>query len=357
MRYHGCAMVTQRRSSTRRYDPPAYRWTDFDDESLLTVRLCDLGLRIAGSLVEPEVQALYANLERRGIDFRPHVWLSEEWFSPDGVPGIAIPFFVAHPRLRQLERRMMGDVDGGNAFWRLRLLRHEAGHALDTAYGLRRRADWRRVFGPASTRYPGTYTTRPSSRRHVLHVGHWYAQSHPTEDFAETFAVWMQPKARWRREYADWPALAKLEFVDALMDEIASGPRRVRDRSVIEPLSQSEVTLGTHYRRKQARYGRIERRYDAWLLRAFTTRSARPRAISAARFIHEIEHQMRRLLARRDRLHSYLVDYAIATIARRAQELDLVLRGSRRDNKRRVVRLHERVVLDVLRRNRERYTL
>ena len=128
------------------------------------LRLRDLHLRFPGSLVEAEVQSLYRELERRGIGFKPHVWLSEEWFSPDGVPGIAIPFFVAHPRLRQLERRMMGDVDGGNAHWRLRLLRHEAGHALDTAYGLRRRADWRAVFGPASTRYPGTYVTEPSSR-------------------------------------------------------------------------------------------------------------------------------------------------------------------------------------------------
>ncbi|MGH7948454.1 MAG: putative zinc-binding metallopeptidase, partial [Candidatus Binataceae bacterium] len=133
------------------------------------MRFCDLRLRLSGSLVEAEVQALYGELERRGVAFKPHVWLSEEWFSPDGVPGIAIPFFVAHPRLRRLERRMMGDVDGGNAHWRLRLLRHEAGHALDSAYRLRRRADWRAVFGPASTPYPGTYVTEPSSRRHVLH--------------------------------------------------------------------------------------------------------------------------------------------------------------------------------------------
>ena len=174
------------------------------------------------------------------------------------LPGIAIPFFVAHPRLRQLERRMMGDVDGGNSLWRRRLLRHEAGHALDTAYGLRKRADWRRIFGPASSRYPGTYTPQPSSRRHVLHLGHWYAQSHPTEDFAETFAVWLQPKARWRRDYAEWPgAIEKLEFVNTVMDEIAGSAPKVRDRGSIEPLSESDKTLGEHYRRKQRRYGRF----------------------------------------------------------------------------------------------------
>jgi len=307
--------------------------------------------------VEREVDALHAELARRDIAFEPHVWLSEEWFSPDGIPGIAVPFFVAHPRLLQLERRLMGDVDGGNRLWRLRLLRHEAGHALDTAYGLRKRADWRAVFGRASMRYPDTYLSRPSSRRHVLHVGHWYAQSHPVEDFAETFAVWLQPKARWRREYAGWPALAKLEFVDELMAEIARKAPRLRGRGVVEPLSHNAQTLGRHYRRKRARYARIERRYDAWLMRTFAARPARPHGIPAARFIREIEPQMRRLLARRDRLHSYLMDFAIATIARRAQQLDLVLRGPRRASKRHVVMLHERVVIDVLRRNREKYAL
>jgi hypothetical protein len=358
MRYHRSPMVTPRRSPKRRVHFRPYRWADYDDDALLKLRLRDLRLRVDGSLVQPEVFALYDELGRRGIEFQPHVWLSEEWFSPDGVPGIAVPFFVAHPRLRQLERRIMGDVDGGSSLWRLRLLRHEAGHALDTAYGLRKRADWRRIFGPASTRYPGTYMPRPSSSHHVLHLGHWYAQSHPTEDFAETFAVWLQPKARWRRDYAEWPgAIEKLEFVNTLMDEIAGTPPLVCDRGSIEPLSENDKTLGQHYRRKRARYDRIERRYDAWLLRDFATRPARPRAVQANRFIREIEPQLRRLLVRRARLHPYLVDHAIATIMRRVEQLDLVLRDSPRDSKRRVVRLHERVVLDVLRRNREKYTL
>jgi hypothetical protein len=131
----------------------------------------------------------------------------------------------------------------------------------------------------------------------------------------------------------------------------------VRNRAVVEPLSQNDVTLGEHYRRMRARYNRVERRYDAWLTRAFAARPARPRAVPAARFIREIEPQLRRLLVRRDRLNAYLVDFAILTLTRRAQELDLVLRSSRTDSKRDVVRLHERVMLDVLRRNREKYTL
>ncbi len=350
-------MATKRNHGGRRAQARGYRWEDYDDQELLAMRFCDLRLRLRASEAWPAIEALYALLERRGLRFRPHVWLGEEWFSPDGVPGIAVPFYLAHPRLQQLERRSMGEVEGGSRKWLTRILRHEAGHAIDTAYGLRRRADWRRVFGRSSQPYPGDYTPQPSSRNHVLHLGHWYAQSHPTEDFAETFAVWLQPKARWRREYAEWPALHKLEYVDGLMAEIAGRLPVVRDRSVVEPLAASERTLAQHYRRKAASYLRYDRRYDRWLRRAFADREARSRPVSAARFIREIEPQLRRLLVRRSRLHPYLVDHAIETTVRRVRELDLVLRAPRRESKRRVVRLHERVVLDVLKRNRENYAL
>jgi hypothetical protein len=350
-------MATKRARGRQAAPGRRYRWEDLDEEDLLQLRFRQLRLQLKDSPAWPEVQRLYAELERRGIRFRPHVWLAEEWFSPDGVPGIAIPFYVAHPRLRELERRYMGEVEGGSRKWLIRILRHEAAHALDTAYGLRRRAEWRRFFGFASKPYPGDYTPRPSSRRHVLHLGHWYAQSHPTEDFAETFAVWLQPKARWRREYAGWPVLKKLEYVDRLMAEIAGRMPVNRDRSVVDPLSASERTLAQHYRRKAASYLRYDRRYDDWLRRSFASREKRPRAVPAAKFIREIEPQLRRLLVRRARLHPYLVDHAMAMVVRRVRQLDLVLRGPRRDSKRDVVRLHERVVLDVLRRNRENYTL
>jgi hypothetical protein len=170
------------------------------DEQLLGMRFCDLDLRIGRTPLARRVRRLYRELDKRGIGFRPHVWLSEEWFSPDGVPGIAAPFYLAHPRLERLERRMMRQVEGGSAESAMRILRHEAGHAIDTAYRLRRRKRWREVFGRASQPYPDSYTARPGSRRYVQHLGDWYAQAHPCEDFAETFAVWLKPNSSWRRE-------------------------------------------------------------------------------------------------------------------------------------------------------------
>jgi len=350
-------MPSTRHPLRRRREPSEYRWADYDDDALLNLRFSSLRLRLRDSMVWPEVEQLHNELERRGLRFRPHVWLSTEWFSPDGIPGFAIPFYLAHPRLRQLERSVMGEVEGGNRKWRMRILRHETGHAIDNAYALRRRADWRQVFGRAAAPYPDDYSPRPNSRRYVLHLGHWYAQSHPTEDFAETFAVWMQPKARWQRDYADWPAHRKLEFVDEVMEEIAPRVPKHRNRSVIEPLAKVDQTLGEHYQLKKERYGGMESRYDRWMARVFVPRARRPRAIAASRFVREIEPQLRRLLERRARLHPYFVDHAIRTVTQRSRQLDLVLRGPRREAKRPVVRLHERIVLDVLRRNRENYAL
>lgn len=330
--------------------------TRSSDEVLLGLRFRDVELPRTAGNVAIHMQRLYRELGRRGLRFRPHFWFAEEWFSPDGVPGIAVPFYLAQPRLMRLERHFMHQVEGGNSTWLMRILRHEAGHALDTAYELRRRRDWRAVFGSASERYPGDYCPRPGSRRYVLHLGHWYAQSHPTEDFAETFAVWLQPRARWRRDYAGWPALRKLEFVDTLMREIA-GRRPLRStRREVEPVERSFRTLGDHYRRKARRYEMEDDRYDASLRRVFRDADSRRRA-SAAAFLREIRPQIVRLLVRRARLHPYVVEHAFGLLVQRCSSLKLRLRHDRRRSKREFLRLMQRVVLETLTRNRENYAL
>jgi len=177
------------------------RLTRLTDAQLLELRLCDLPVRLERSLVHRRVKRLYGELQHRGLPFRPHVWLSSEWFAPDGVPGIAIPFYLAHPRLEKLEKKQMLEVEGGSELACMRILRHEAGHAIDSAYRLHFRKDWRKVFGSYAQPYPESYRPRPHSRNYVLHLDSWYAQSHPAEDFAETFAVWLTPNSRWRQRY------------------------------------------------------------------------------------------------------------------------------------------------------------
>jgi hypothetical protein len=251
---------------------------------------------------------------------------------------------------------MTGEAEGGNRRWRLRLLRHEFGHAVDTAFALRRRRDWQSVFGSPGARYSRDYTARPRSRNHVLHLEHWYAQSHPTEDFAETFAVWLQPKARWRVAYAGWPALAKLEFVDALMGEIAGRSPKRRDRSVVSPVADNSRTLGEHYRRRAGLASGHDPRYDRRLLRVFKVRES-SRDIAVERWLREIKPGLMRTLLRRTGAHPYLAHQVLRAVRQRARVLDLTLRGGSRETERDVTRLHERAIAGLLRRNEENFRL
>jgi hypothetical protein len=301
------------------------------DEQLLGMRFCDLDLRIERTPLARRVRRLYRELDKRGIRFRPHVWLSEEWFSPDGVPGIAAPFYLAHPRLERLERRMMRQVEGGSAESAMRILRHEAGHAIDTAYRLRRRKRWREVFGAASQPYPDSYTARPGSRRYVQHLGDWYAQAHPCEDFAETFAVWLKPNSSWRREYARWPAFKKIEFVDALLAQVRARPAPVRNRQVIEPLRENTRTLADHYRRKLARYARYRRTVtDHMLERVFSTERPSPRAQRAGTFLRAHTPALVAFALRVRVAERYSIEQILRLLIGRSESLGLWLRGNRR---------------------------
>lgn len=352
------ASRTKRTAARRRARPREPSWTRLSDEELLQKRFCDLRLTLRHSVIDNHIHAIRRDLQRHGIRFKPHVWLSEEWFSPDGVPGIAIAFYMAHPRLMRLERRMMDEVEGGNANWLTRIMRHEFAHALDNAYRLRRRKEWRETFGNPSQPYPEVYSPRPASRDFVLHLGHWYAQSHPTEDWAETFAVWMQPKARWRREYQGWPALQKLEYVDRLMGELAGQPPPVMNRELIEPVGENQTTLAEHYRRKRARYDfDTPDAYDLRLKRVFGKHRKGRRRMRASTFVRQSRPELERWLMRRSRLYPYLVHHVLRAVVQRCRELDLVLDTSKHEAKRALLGVLERILIDILRRDRERYTL
>ena len=118
-------------------------WVALKDEELLNVRICDLGVRIEGSELEKRVREFHDELAGCGVTFRPDCYLGDEWFSPEGVPAIAIPFYLAHPRLKSLEMHQMLEVEGGTAEGCQMLLRHECGHAIDHAYRFSSRKDWR----------------------------------------------------------------------------------------------------------------------------------------------------------------------------------------------------------------------
>src|SRR5215212_8785767 len=248
-----------------------YLWEKLSDEQLLRRRLGSLRVRVEGTWLEDCLNSLHEELDERDIRLRPHAWVSSEWFSPDNTPGIAIPFYLAHPRLMRLEKKIMLDVEGGTWSECMAILRHEAGHTVQHAYQLHRRRRWQKLFGPSSKRYPRYYRPNPASRRYVQHLRLWYAQSHPDEDFAETFAVWLRPRSDWRKRYVGWPALKKLEYVDELMAEIAAEKPVLTRRLQVDPLRQLSGTLADYYRKKQALYvADSARTYDRDLHRIFS---------------------------------------------------------------------------------------
>ncbi len=307
--------------------PSRPAWADLPDEALLKVRFSDLNLTIEGSWLEARINDLYAELAARGLTFRPHFWLSAEWFTPDGVPGIAIPFYLAHPRLMKLEKAQMLEVEGGTPEWCMQILRHEAGHAFDNAYDLRKRRRRRKLFGLPSQPYPDFYLPKPYSKSFVLHLDSWYSQSHPDEDFAETFAVWLTPDADWRTRYGDWPALRKLEYMDELMREIAGRPPVVAVRRRVEPLERIRTTLGRHYAKKRAHYGlEYPNFYDRDLRRLFSDAEEHRRNPKASRFMQSIRRDVRRLVAEWTGSYQYTIDRVIEDMIARSAELGLRLK-------------------------------
>lgn len=269
-----------------------HAWERYPDEKLLGLRFCDLGLKIEDSPLQAEFERLYQELQTKGLIFKPRFWLSSEWFTPDGVVGIAVPFYHAHSRLGSLDKAQMRGILYENKILTRKILRHEAGHAVQNAYRLRGRPDVTEVFGPSAKPYPKYYSPKPYSGKFVRHLGHGYAQSHPDEDFAETFAVWLTPRSNWRKKYAGLPALRKLEFMDQLMKEFAGKRPETRNTKAVEPLSTLRTTLKTHYRRQRRHFFLEVPRLDTPLSRVFGKHSPTPRTMTAEAFLRKIKTEL-----------------------------------------------------------------
>jgi hypothetical protein len=306
----------------------ALRWEHWPRERLLDVRIRDLGLTLEGTWVANCVDQLYRELDKRKIALRPHCWLSDEWFSPRNVPGIAIPFYLVHPRLIRLERSMVLEAEGSSRVECMRILRHEAGHAIQHGYRLHRRPTYQRLFGKSSTRYPSSYRPNPASRRYVQHLRAYYAQAHPDEDFAETFAVWMQPRSRWRKRYQGWGALRKLEYVEELMEELEGQRPPVRTRARVAPISQLASTLRAYYEEKRAFYAvDFPSTYDRELCRVFSTSPRYANHELASRFITRHAKAIRTLVARWTGESEFTIDQLLRDMIGRSRVLKLRVPG------------------------------
>jgi len=214
---------------------------------ILGRRIDQLGLKLEGSPVEHFVLQLQDELRRKGLlKFQAVCYLTDEWGCPDQEPIIGIPFYLADPKLAILEKEM-NDLEDAREI--MMYLRHEAGHAFNYAYRLYATLEWRKLFGPFNRRYREHYRPVPFSRRYVRHIEGWYAQKHPDEDFAETFAVWLTPGSSWRKRYRGWPALEKLKYVHRTTREVADRDPAVGHGKTDLTVAEMKLTVEQFYRR------------------------------------------------------------------------------------------------------------
>lgn len=296
-------------------------WASLPDEQLLERRISELGLRLEGTTVEPLIKQLYDELSAKGLLFHPQCHIGDEWFVPIGIPAIFVPFFLVHDRLRALERTMMLEVEGETPEWFMKLIRHEAAHAYSYAYQLQRKKKWQRFFGHSSNEEtPSFYRPRPFSRSYVVHLDDWYAQAHPDEDFAETFATWLTPDLNWRERYAGWRAIRKLEYVDELMRSLAGKAPTHTPKYRPADYNCLNIKLKTYYGRKRKLYEDIYPGfYDADLRQLFSA----PTGIKASSYLRQRRRRLMNSIAQWTNEKKFRVNELLARLIDRSDELGL----------------------------------
>ena len=302
--------------------------------------ISEMGLKIEGSELEKLISRLYAELERKGIRFKPKFYLTDTWGCPDKVPVVGVPFYYANSVLSQIEDRMNGDLEDEHEL--MMTLRHEAGHAINYAYRLYESAPWQDTFGRFDEPYHDYFRPNPQSREFVKHLyqqvgsyaGRIYAQKHPDEDFAETFAVWVSPRSNWRAKYRNWSALKKLKYVDRLMKEI--GPKRpvLTDGDLIHPLESLNLTLLEYYNKSEERYRQKAQGYvDDVLREVFSTNGKGEERIPAAGFIEKNRHHLVEMISHWTGEKGSEVNALMDKLTDRAKDLGLNLSPRRQSRK------------------------
>ena len=303
-------------------------WVNLSDEELLERKISQLGLKLEGTELEPLIRQLYDELTAKGLVFHPPCHVGDEWFVPVGIPAIFIPFFLTHERLRKLERKLILEVEGESQEWFMKLMRHETAHAYAYAYQVFRKKKWQATFGKTSTEdTPEFYRPRPYSRSYVVHLDDWYAQSHPDEDFAETFAVWLTPGLDWRERYKDWKALQKLEYVDELMRSLAGKPPIHTPAYDSADHNCLNLKLKTYYARKRKLYeDSYPDFYDQDLKQLFAAGPEIPDRIKASAYLRQRRRKLMDSVCQWTNEKKYRVNGLLTRLIERCDQLDLYIK-------------------------------
>jgi hypothetical protein len=317
---------------------PTIDLNTISEQELLQVKICDLPIAVAGTWLEECIETLYKELADKGLNFRPACYLADEWLTPENEPVIGIPFYLAHPTLIKLEKKMMLEAEGDTKAWCMKLLRHEAGHAICYAFKLNEKENWQKMFGSSSKDYGDTYRYQPYSKRFVRHLDGFYAQYHPDEDFVETFAVWLTPDSDWQERYKNWKAYKKLKFVDELMGEIKGQPPLVARGTKFWNLRSLKITLANFYKKKRVlveedfpdfhdrHLNKIFKPLDEKDFKEFKKLAKKDKELlDAAGFLRKYQSHIVYNVARTTGERRYIVNDILKTIIQRCRQLNMVI--------------------------------
>lgn len=301
--------------------------SELSDADILKLRFKTMALSVEGTEVEARVNQLYAELEAKGLVFKPQIFLGDEWFSPEGMNAISVPFYLSNTRLKNLEKTLMLEVEGGDPEWFMKLLRHEAGHCFDHCYKFSKRKKWSQVFGSPNVEYqPETYRPQPYSKSYVKHLDRWYAQAHPDEDFAETFAVWLSPNIDWKKEYSKWPgAFAKLQYMEGLAKESVKLKNTSEKGRLPSAVNNLTSTLEKYYqKRKRENADDYPDFYDSDLKLIFNGETTlAKREFSAGRFMTRNRKAIISTVAWATSERKFTIDSLVKRLADRSEKLEL----------------------------------
>jgi Putative zinc-binding metallo-peptidase len=290
-------------------------------QDVLNKPICELGLKLEGSALEPYVQQLYRELDRKKLaKFRPDFYLTDEWGCPSGEPVIGLPFYLARPELSQLEKQV-NDLEEPNEI--MMYVRHEAGHAFNYAYKLYRSDEWKQLFGSFRRPYRDNFRPVPFSRNYVRHLAGWYGQKHPDEDFAETFAVWLTPRSGWRKRYRGWGAMAKLRYMDRIAKQLSNVDPVRRHGHTDITVDEMQTTVAEFYRQSSNGIPIVKLAPDSDLMDIFNTPKRRKSAVPAQDFLRQHWKMLVDKIAYWSPAQRPLIKKLVEAIEQRAGELNL----------------------------------
>jgi len=215
---------------------------------ILSTPINKLGLNLESSDFFPFLNKLYKELSRLGIKFNPKAYLTDDWGCPDGVPIIGVPFYITSSTLRDVEINKIGIIETDEEV--SQILRHEAGLAFIYAYELYKLPKWKEIFGVHEKSYSDNFAPVVGSGKFVRYLEGWYAQKHPDEDFAETFAVLLTPGLHWKKIYRKSKAFEKLLYTQELINQYKNLPPIIIDGKLDVPVEEINDTINDWYKKR-----------------------------------------------------------------------------------------------------------